>query len=362
LSGIKMKKYKHDVIRSFVCSLLEGYGVPAKKAQITSDVLVETDLRGIFSHGINLLDIMIVPSLIAGGIIPDAVAEDQTRNPDYPIRHIDAHGDMGYSVAMGAVSQVKTLAANHGYGKAYVFNANHFGAAGIYSETICQEKNLSGRVTCTTPSFVKPYAGKKNRLGTNLISWSIPYDRGIVTIDMATTIHAVSGIIKALVEGAPLPFPVYDRNIQQTSDPAAFKDLFDFLNQGSMIPLGGLGEGGADAGYKGSGLAILVELDSVIGGGVSGFVSPLAFDKERWVRQTFEAWRIDTLFPAEPSLQKISETVRNIRKDQGHEMLLPGEKEAKNREKSLREGIPYTEKQIFRLEKMGQAVGLGNVS
>ncbi len=37
---------------------------------------------------------------------------------------------------------------------------------------------------------------------------SIPYNSGIVTIDMATTIHAVSGIIKALVEGKPMRFPV----------------------------------------------------------------------------------------------------------------------------------------------------------
>jgi LDH2 family malate/lactate/ureidoglycolate dehydrogenase len=179
---------------------------------------------------------------------------------------------------------------------------------------------------------------------------------------MATTIHAVSGIIKALVEGIPLPFPVYDRNDQETVDPARFKDLFDFLNHGSMIPLGGLGEGEADAGYKGTGLATLIELDSVIGGGFSDSVSALVFDKERWIRQTFEAWRIDTLFPKDQSLRQISDTVRSIRKDQGEGMILPGEIEAKNREIALREGIPYTEKQILRLEKMGRALGLGNVS
>lgn len=43
-------------------------------------------------------------------------------------------------------------------------------------------------------------------------------------------------------------------------------------------------------------------------------------------------------------------------------MLLPGEKEAKQRELSLREGIPYSPKQIERLEKLGQSLGLGNVS
>lgn len=356
------KKYEPDVIQSYVRSILKGYGVPAEKAQIMSGVLVEADMRGIFSHGVNQLDIMIIPSLIAGGIDPSAEAEDKTRNPNFPIRHIDAHGDLGYSVAMDAVSQVIELARKHGYAKIYVFNANHFGAAGVYSEAICREKDLSGRVMCTTSAVVKPFGGTKSRLGTNLICWSIPYNEGIVTIDMATTIHAVSGIIKALVEGKPLPFPVYDENANETTDPGAFKDIVDFLNHGSMIPLGGLGKDEAEAGYKGTGLAILVELDSVIGGGLSEFVSSLVFDEGRWIRQTFEAWRIDTLFPLDQSLQHISDTVQSIRKDQGRQMLLPGEKEAKNREIALREGIPYTKEQIKRLEKMGQALGLGNVS
>jgi L-2-hydroxycarboxylate dehydrogenase (NAD+) len=359
---MKIKKIKADVVKFYVCSILEGYDIPRDKAQITSDVLVEADMRGIFSHGVNQLDIMIVPSLVAGGIDPDAVPEDKTRNPNFPIRHIDAHGDLGYSLAMDAVHQVKALARDHGYAKIYVFNANHFGAAGVYSETICEEKDLSGRVMCTSSAVVKPYGGTMNRLGTNLICWSIPYDKGIVTIDMATTIHAVSGIIKALVEGKPLPFPVYDPAVRETTDPSQFKDVLDFLNLGSMIPLGGLGKGDADAGYKGTGLAILVELDSVIGGGLSEFVSSIVFDEGRWIRQTFEAWRIDTLYPVDQSLQHISDTVQNIRKDQGSQMLLPGEQEAKNRAVSLREGITYTEEQVIRLEKMGRALGLGNVS
>jgi L-2-hydroxycarboxylate dehydrogenase (NAD+) len=359
---MKVKKFKPGIIKSYVCSILEGYGVPKNKAQITSEVLIEADLRGIFSHGINQLDIMIIPSLVAGGIDPSAIAEDKTRNPNFPIRHIDARGDLGYSVAMDAVNQVKNLARKHGCGKIYVFNANHFGAAGVYSEVICQEKDLSGRVMCTTSAVVKPYGGTKSRLGTNLICWSIPYISGIVTIDMATTIHAVSGIIRAMVERKPLPFPVYDQNGHETADSGTFKDIVEFLNHGSMIPLGGLGKGDSDAGYKGTGLAILIELDSVIGGGLSEFVSSIVFDHGRLIRQTFEAWRIDTLFPKEKSLRHISDTIQNIRKDQGSQMILPGEKEAKKRELALREGIHYSAMQIERLEKLGQALGLGNVS
>jgi LDH2 family malate/lactate/ureidoglycolate dehydrogenase len=254
--------YEPGVIESYVKALLIGNGVPSFKADITAEVLVEADMRGIFSHGINSLDLIVINSIKKGGTDPNARAEDRTRNPEFPIRHIDAHGDLGHPVAYEAVDMVKRLARTHGYGKVYVSNANHFGIGAIYTERICAEKDLAGRVTCTTPSVVKPYGGGKNRLGTNVIAWSIPYDMGFVTIDMATTIHAVSGVLRALIEKAPLPFPVYGASGSKTSDPLEFDGYKDFLKRGSMIPLGGMGQEGADAGYKGTGLAILIELDN----------------------------------------------------------------------------------------------------
>jgi LDH2 family malate/lactate/ureidoglycolate dehydrogenase len=355
------KKYKPGAIENYVCEILKRNGVSAEKAKITSRVLVEADMRGIFSHGINSLDLLVIRSIKDGGTDPNATVEDKTRNKKYPIRHLDAHGALAHPAAIEAVNLAKKLARQKGFGKVHVFNANHFGAAAIYSEKICEEKDLAGRVTCTTPTVVKPYGGRRNRLGTNLISWSVPYDKGIITIDMATTIHATSGILKALVEGAKLPFPVYDKAGKETTDPARFNSLDDFLEKGSMIPLGGLGKGEEDAGYKGTGLAMLIELDSVIGGGFSSYINPIIHDKRRRIKQAFEAWRIDTFFPKEEALRHISLTVSDIKDKQGETMLLPGEKEAKRREKSLREGILYTSKQIERLEKLGKEVGLGKL-
>ncbi len=353
---------KPEIVKSYVIEILKRHGIPVHKAQFTAEVLVEADMREIFSHGINSLDLIVMNSIKQKGTVPDAQAEDETLNKDFPIKHINAHGDLGHPLAMESVNVVKRLARNHGYGKVYVYNANHFGIAAIYSEKICAEKDLTGRVTCTTPSVVKPYGGKKNRLGTNLISWSIPYDQGIITIDMATTIHAISGILRAFLEGIPFPFPVYDKDGKETMDPRAFDGIFHFLEEGSMIPLGGIGKGGTDAGYKGTGLATLIELDNVIGGGPSSYISPIVNDERRRIRQTFEAWRIDTLFPKEVILQHISQTVSDIKSKQGKNMLLPGEKEAKQREKSMRYGISYTAGQIARLEQLGCVVGLGEVS
>jgi LDH2 family malate/lactate/ureidoglycolate dehydrogenase len=354
--------FKPEVIKSYVQELLARHGVPKSKAIVTAEVLVEADMRGIFSHGINSLDLIVIHSIEQGGTDPNAKAEDKTRNPDFPIRHVDAHGDLGHSMAMDAAEMAKELARKHGYGKVYVSNANHFGIGAVYTEKICAEKDLSGKVTCTTPSVVKPYGGEKKRLGTNVIAWSIPYDRGFITIDMATTIHAISGILRAFIEKDPLPFPVYDPSGLKTTDSEAFDGFVDFLRRGSMIPLGGIGEHGADAGYKGTGLAMLIELDSVIGAGVSSYIEPLEDDEKRRIRQTFEAWRIDTLFERDDALAHISKTISDIKSGQGKDMLLPGEKESIHRDDAMKHGIPYTAVQIARLERLGQSVDLGQVS
>ncbi len=352
---------KPDIVKTYVIEILRRHHVPLENARVTAEVLVEADMRGVFSHGINSLDLLVLHSIEQGGTVPGAKADDISRYKNFAIRHIDARGGLGHPVAMKAVERAKRLARKHGFGKVYVTNANHFGMAAIYTEKVCAEKDLAGRVTCTTPSVVKPYGGEKNRLGTNLISWSIPYDRGVVTIDMSTTLHAISGILRAFVEGSELPFPVYDETGEETTDLLSFKGMIDFLQKGSMIPLGGIGRGGTDAGYKGTGLATLIELDNVIGGGISSFIDPLVDDEKRRIRQTFEAWRIDTLFAREETLRFISETIANIRSKQGEGMLLPGEKETRQREVSIRQGISYTTGQIARLERLGREAGLKSI-
>jgi LDH2 family malate/lactate/ureidoglycolate dehydrogenase len=109
-------------------------------------------------------------------------------------------------------------------------------------------------------------------------------------------------------------------------------------------------------------LAILIELDNVLGGGASSSIEPLLEDAKRRVRQTFEAWRIDTLFEHKEVLVHISKTISDMKSHQGKDMLLPGEKESIQRERSLQNGIPYADVQIARLEKLGRGVGLGQVS
>lgn len=70
---------------------------------------------------------------------------------------------------------------------------------------------------------------------------------------------------------------------------------------------------------------------------------------------------MDTFLPKEKALQSISDTVSNIKNKQRGSMLLPGEKEARKRKKALREGIPFSPKQVERLERLGKKIGLGKL-
>ncbi|HJO93918.1 MAG TPA: Ldh family oxidoreductase [Victivallales bacterium] len=357
-------KYDHKLIELYTCQILEKYNIPSNKAKISAKILVEADLRGIFSHGINNIETYVIKAIENGGLILNAESEDINPDNKFSIRHIDANGELGHCSAMFAVNYVKKLARKYGYGKVYVSNANHFGAAGIYSEEICKEKDLSGRVCCTTLSCTVPYGGNKKRLGTNPLAWSIPYNDGIITIDMATTTHAISGLAKAVIERFQLPFPAYDNEGNEILDSSIFSSVEDFYNNSSMVPLGALGREKskkADAGYKGTGLATLIELDSVIGSGPSTFINPTNMNVNRRIHQTFEAWRVDTCFSKKTALNNISKTIKDIRQYGGDSMLMPGEKEHITRRISIENGIPYTNEQINRFNNIRKNLGLSTI-
>ena len=356
------KLYEPDTVRKWIEAVFVKSGYSGARARDSACVLVEADMRGIFSHGVNSLDGTILPSVRAGGTLPRARCIDVTKNKTSSIRHLDARSGPGHSAAFKAVDMVKKLARRRGMARVYVHNVNHFGATGIFSERICADKDLEGRAYCNTSLHERLPGGSKPSLGTNPLAWSFPYNDGIVTIDMATTMHAASGVCKAIHQNhKTLPCTVLDKRGRRTTDPRSFDGVHDFLTKGSLLPVGAqAGRGhteGDDIGYKGRGLGILIAL--LCSTGVSDMmrVSATTYDKRRTVVHVFEASRIDAAVPLQQALDQLSEVVAFLR-ERGPEMLLPGQKEAEARERSLREGIRYEAGQIRRLVKTGKEAGV----
>ncbi len=362
--------YKVEDLYNFAVEVLKISKYSEESAQATAYALLEADKRGIFSHG------------IAGGTgLEEAVKRvgiTATVNPDakpiilkqkYPsIAVINANGAPGHITSMRAVDLVKTLGRSQGLAKVYVNNANHFGAAGVWSAKIAENNDMIGIVSCTTIACARPMgddpegfdytkgAGKEVRIGTNPLAISVPHEDGIMTLDMALTRMAISYAIKALKAGTKLTIPEYiaDKSYNSTLDPL---DLFDQEGgdlKGSLFP-----HGSTFSGYKGDSQLRMIEVIHSLGGGPIKKVPIGKTDKRRRISHSFEAQMIDFLYTKEEALQRVRELMKDYEEKYfGSASRWPGDRANEAIEYVLTEGIPYSEGQIATLKRTAAYVGI----
>lgn len=234
--------------------LLQGYGVPDLAARQVMTVLIRGDARGFASHGLIRLK-NVVTGLQAGTHQPLARPEFRPRGPCGWF--VDGQMGLGPPVAWETMERVVRTAQEHGLGLAVARNLTHFGIAGFYAE-MAASNGLLGLVLCNTEPAQSPFGGRNKVLGTNPICFSAPGPDAAsppITLDMATTAAARGKILAHQLAGTPLPPHIATGpDGQMTTDPAA-------ALAGSLLPLGG------EFGYKGTGLAIMVDL---LTGGLAG--------------------------------------------------------------------------------------------
>ncbi|MEK6711086.1 MAG: Ldh family oxidoreductase [Nitrospinota bacterium] len=337
-------------LTAFTEEAIRTLGAPGDIARVTAEALVAADLRGIFSHGVaggtGLLEL--VERTRAGAIEP-ATRPALHQREGWAAAVMDGRGGIGPAAAMEGAMLAGDLAGKYGAGRVHVYNANHFGAACVYVEALIA-RGFAARATCTSGAWLVPYGGERVRLGTNPIAWGIPCGDEPIVIDIATTQRAVSPAIRCARAGEPIP---PDYFVDEKGRPLEGVVPYEKLIQGSVRPLGG-----ERFGYKGSGLNILVELDNVMGGGSTGKIPSMRETPRSRVSQTFEAWRIDLLFPEAEARRRLAEAVADIRRHGGPGMLMPGEREARHKADAEKHGIPYGLSQWETLRKLGADTGV----
>jgi len=237
-----------EALSSFAECILAALHVPESKARLVASSLVEANLRGVDSHGVQLLPYY-VEQLEAG---------DMSRTADgHVISEIgacllyDGENGMGQQVAETCCAQGVRIARQQGLSMVVARESNHFGAAAFWAQKYSSQ-GLIGIVMCNASPMVPPWQGRQPRVGTNPICMSIPGGRWL--LDMATTTVAAGKIYKAMINGhdtIPPGWAMDSEGVPTTSVETALKGL--------VAPLGG---------YKGSGLAMMAEiLCAVLGGG-----------------------------------------------------------------------------------------------
>jgi LDH2 family malate/lactate/ureidoglycolate dehydrogenase len=224
-----------------VCGLLEKVNVSQEDAKIVADVMVETNLRGIESHGVRWLDIYL-KRIMAGCVKPVTNLTTIREKAAYLL--LDAEGGLG-QVAMSRGIQIGIeKAKDAGLCIVAVRNSNHFGAAGYYGE-LATKANLAAMVMTNGTPLMAPWGGITPCIGTNPISFAFPSRRDPVILDMATSAIARGKVFVAAQKGYPLPDGVaINKNGLPTTDA---KEALE----GILLPFGG---------PKGYGMSLVIDI------------------------------------------------------------------------------------------------------
>ena len=324
----------------------EGFialGVPADDAQICSTVLIESDLRGIESHGIGRFKMYV--DRINQGILNPVTNETIIKETDTTAL-IDGKDGMGHVISYHAMELAIDKAKKTNVGLVGVRDSSHFGITGFYP-TMAVKNDMLGLAFSNARPSVAPTFGVEPVIGTNPISFGAPTDEDHpFLLDIATSTTQRGKIEVYAREGRMTPKGLtIDQHGNQPTDS---RELLKTLVEGtaSLLPLGGAGE--ELGGYKGYGLGVMIEIlcGALTGGSfgkaLSGFNEGNPIPHK--LGHFFVAINVEGFVPMDV-FKKISGSIlREIRtstKAPGQEKIyIAGEKEFEMIKKRKEQGVP----------------------
>lgn len=245
-----------EMVGSFMVDVFKKVGVPEDDAKICADVLMESDRRGIESHGVNRFKPIYIDRINAG--IQKPVTEIEILKETVTTAVMDAHDGMGMVASHKAMEMAIEKAKKYGMAMIAIRNSTHYGIAGYWA-TMASKENMIGITGTNARPSIAPTFGVENMMGTNPITFALPTDEEFpFVIDCATSITQRGKIEYFARNGKDTPAGMVIGN-----DGSAMTDSEDILvalNEGraALAPLGGIGE--ELAGYKGYGYAAVVEI------------------------------------------------------------------------------------------------------
>ncbi|GAB6159269.1 Ldh family oxidoreductase [Desulfotomaculum varum] len=339
--------FSAERLLEFCSGLLQGVGVPKEHADIVADVLVDTSLEGLDTHGISRLPIY--TTRIQNGRI-NAKANIKVNKTAPAVAVIDGDNGLGQLVGVKSMEVAIDLAREAGVGAVAVKHSNHYGASSYY----CKQAAAAGMIGLAftnTPSGIPPWGGRESYFGTNPIAFGFPAGEQPVVVDMSSSIVARGNIILAAKQGKPIPEGwAIDKEGRPTTDAKA-------ALEGAVLPM---------AGPKGYAMALAVEI-------MSGILSGSAFGKEvGWIYDdstkpvnighSFIAIDVAKFMPLDIFKERMQQMIKEIKaipKAEGYdEIFIPGERRSLKAAVRRKEGIPVGDLLLKELNQLAQETGV----
>ena len=240
----------------FMTAVFEKMGVPTEDAILCADVLLESDRRGIESHGCNRFKPIYIDRIKSGILNPVTKIDILKETPTTAV--LDANDGMGMVASKKAMDMCIEKAHKYGMGMVAVRNSSHYGIAGYWTGLAAKENMIGISGTNARPS-VAPTFGVENMLGTNPLTFSMPTDEPFpFTLDCATSVIQNGKIeyYARINHDTPKGLVISREGEELTDSAEILKKIRS--QQAALAPLGGFGE--TTGGYKGYGYSTVVEI------------------------------------------------------------------------------------------------------
>ena len=247
-----------DLMNSFLIDAFKGYGVPEEDAKICADVLLESDRRGIESHGCNRFKPIYLDRIKNGTLLPVTKMDIVKDTPTTVV--MDANNGMGMVASYRMMEMLIEKASKYGMAGGAIYNSTHYGIAGYWT-TMAEKAGMIGISGTNARPSVAPTFGIEPMMGTNPFTFTLPTDEEFpFNFDCATSIVQNGKIEFYARSGKPTPagLVVTEEGGTMTDSAQILKDMR--AGKCALLPLGGLGE--ETGGYKGYGFTTLVEIFS----------------------------------------------------------------------------------------------------
>jgi uncharacterized oxidoreductase len=337
-----------DRLTEIARALLIAAGTPDSEADTISRLSIGANLAGHDSHGIILIPTYI-DRVKVGHIVPAAPWTIVEETPTTTV--VDGNWGFGYVVTEKAMKLTIEKADKQNVAACTVFRQGHIGRLAAYP-LMAIERGMIAMITADSgrsPKHVAPFGGAKSRLGTNPICFAVPSNlEGPLFFDMATSAAAAGKIGVAMARGEAVPPGwLIDAEGKPTTDPRKLRQ------GGALLPLGGA------EGYKGYGLATIVEIFSGLLTGLGFGIDPAGRHNDGCFIAVFKVSAFRNLDTFRQEVTDFARYLKDTPPAEGFkEVYYPGEIEFRKEQDRRKNGIPIEDATWGVLKKLAAEYGI----
>ena len=308
-------------LQSFALSLCKNAGLSTDDAELLAKLQVQTDLRGVHSHGTRALP-GYLNQVLDGKLNPKPELRIVSEGASFSL--IDGDNGIGHIASSLAMATAIEKARTTGVAAVGVYNAGHFGAAACYSILATEDRMIGFSTTNTGKPTLVPPGGTEPVVANNAMSYALPTgDTHPIVLDMACGVSSWGKVGTLRMYNEPIPEGwLLDESGQPSKDQNIGRQ---------MAPSGGA---------KGYGLALIMGIlaGPLVGGMMA--CNKTSISSEHF----FMAINIESFTDYDLYILEVIEGIRkihNAKTAEGFEQVyLPGEIEWNNYDKWVETGIP----------------------